>query len=66
MSILTGLKADKSDLQRLKVAFKMFDKNNDGSLSPEEIKESEDQLENFGLGGEWGEIMKKVDLDGDG
>ena len=44
----------------------MFDKNNDGSLSPEEIKESEDQLENFGLGGEWSEIMRKVDLDGDG
>ena len=61
-----GLRADKGDLQRLKYAFKMLDKDNNGYLSVDEIKSSEYELTGFGLGDKWSTVLKKCDLNGDG
>ena len=63
---MVGLRADKGDLLRLKYAFKMLDKENDGYLSLAEIKSSEYELTGFGLGDKWSGVLKKCDLNGDG
>lgn len=68
-SIILGFRANKEDLDRLKIAFKMFDKNRDGVISLEEIREAQDHLKAYGVGfniEDWKKVYKEVDLDGDG
>jgi len=38
LSIMIGLTSDKTELQRLKMAFQKLDVNHDGHISTEEIK----------------------------
>ena len=45
VSILAGLKADKIDLKMLTVVFKQIDKNNDGVVTIDEIKQAQSILE---------------------
>lgn len=67
ISILMGLKADKSDLKVLKQQFYMIDTNNDGTLSVDEFKAASKKLPGFSLGGnKWEQIIQESDLDGNG
>ena len=68
-SIILGFRANKQDLDRLKIAFKMLDKNRDGVISLEEIRAAQDHLKGYGVGfniEDWKKVFKEVDLDGDG
>ena len=66
MSVLCGLKADKDELKKMKVAFMQMDTNQDGTLSMEEIKEAESKLKGLKIGNKWQDVLKQCDLDGDG
>lgn len=67
LSLLMGLKADKNDLNELRIAFKHFDLDNDGHLTKEEFKAAEKKLKVAEkLGDKWEEVLQKCDLDGDG
>ena len=58
LSIMMGLTSDKSELQRLKVAFQKLDVDQDGHISTEEIRAQEKELKVVGLGGKWNEVLK--------
>ena len=50
---MLGLRGDKADLQKLKVAFQSMDTDNDGSLTTKEIMAAEKTLKSFKIGGKW-------------
>ena len=64
LSILVGVKADKDDLKEMKTLFQQMDKNNDGTLTLDEIKAANKKRFNFG--DKWEAVMQKIDLDGNG
>ena len=41
LSVLLGLRSDKEDLQKLRVAFNKMDKDGDGNLSTKELQQAE-------------------------
>ena len=43
-----------------------MDLDNDGTLSIDEIKAAEKNLQGFKLGNKWNDVLKNCDLDGDG
>ena len=65
MSLLVGLSEDKGNLQKLKIAFQDLDKDHDGKITKEDMQKAE-VVSTFGLEGKWLDVLKKIDLDGNG
>ena len=63
-----GLKADKQDLHELRIAFQAMDTDGDGHLTVKEFIEAEKKNKSgtSKLGKKWDDVLKNVDLDGDG
>ena len=71
VSLLTGLRAEKSDLKMLQMAFEAMDTNKDGTLTRDEFIKAASQLQEWrfkdkGEEVKWNEVFQKIDLDGDG
>ena len=64
ISILTGLKVEKSDLKTLKRQFQILDSNQDGTLDVNEFKQICSKVSSFSK--EFKESFKDIDLDGNG
>ena len=44
VSVLMGLKAKSEDIERIKLVFKLIDKNNDGYVDKNDVKEVNKEL----------------------
>lgn len=66
ISVLLGLRYDKEDLVKLRIAFNNMDKDGDGSLSMAEIMAAEKELGQLTHQIKWKEVLRQCDLDGDG
>ena len=63
------MKANRTDIKYLEIAFKQIDKDNDGVLSLEEMERMRDFVSdklNFKIDDDYGNVFKNLDLDGDG
>lgn len=58
LSVMMGLTSDRKELKRVKRAFQKMDLDNDGHLSPEELRAAEKDLKVIGLGIKWNDILK--------
>ena len=52
--------------EKLRAAFKMFDKDNSGSINSQEVKQQLGVGKKFGDDQMWEDIIKEVDVNNDG